>query len=558
MTNEKRTNEKRTSEVNSCNPIGACADHRQGRECAACVAVRNRPNEAKLESHLPTRVSDLEGTLHTIRRMVSGRDARDVDIREVIEAALRLGTTPYQCASCRGERDLDNPSPTDEQRARQHYLGGAHEGHCRALVALMQEVRAAERRDADTRASGEVARLRFALLNDPSDGTCRLCGSAPTDENKLCENCFEELRDQRSANTTSAETNRDRNDPQEAAKAYTRRPNGVTCHHVTLDWRTMRCAHCGANPDACEYENAGIVCRKPVLGTLRVCYDHAVYSADGQPMNPVIMRAARDPREPNDACVKYRDEHSHCARGTYGCGTDHSLWLAWKSANAIVATMDLADVREPEVEMQSFLLAFQSNNEESMAKHAVNYAMGMASRSRVELERLAEKRSDQDIPAELLTYPKPNRDPKRALKALDKVNGLAKVLRGSLSVMDLEKRLADIYEITHHACAVPADWVEPAESRTDYPSTDGHYRVVTGASGERTLYLFPPGPSGAEPARSITIDEEDVTVQTLVKKGIQFEPWSPGAFVALLDDLEQYNEPGGNRSNAATTAKVEP
>ena len=39
---------------------------------------------------------------------------------------------------------------TDEERARRHYLGGTHEGHCRALVALMREVREDERRCSET------------------------------------------------------------------------------------------------------------------------------------------------------------------------------------------------------------------------------------------------------------------------------------------------------------------------------------------------------------------------------------------------------------------------
>lgn len=38
-----------------------------------------------------------------------------------------------------------------------------------------------------------------------------------------------------------------------------------------------------------------------------------------------------DMSEPNDECVTDPEEHSHCARGTYGCGTDHSVWLAWRN-----------------------------------------------------------------------------------------------------------------------------------------------------------------------------------------------------------------------------------
>lgn len=44
------------------------------------------------------------------------------------------------------------------------------------------------------RLEAENSRLRAALLRDPSDGTCRLCGGAPTDERKLCEPCFDDLK----------------------------------------------------------------------------------------------------------------------------------------------------------------------------------------------------------------------------------------------------------------------------------------------------------------------------------------------------------------------------
>jgi hypothetical protein len=65
------------------------------------------------------------------------------------------------------------------------------------LVALLADVRGEgwlEGRGRLEERSAQCSRLRAALLRDPVDGTCRMCGGAPTDENKLCGPCFDDLK----------------------------------------------------------------------------------------------------------------------------------------------------------------------------------------------------------------------------------------------------------------------------------------------------------------------------------------------------------------------------
>jgi len=61
----------------------------------------------------------------------------------------------------------------------------------------------------------------------------------------------------------------------------------------------------------------------------------------------------------------------------------------------------------------------------------------------------------------LLQYPKTPRDPEQMGRALDAITSRARKLRGSLSVQQLEDRLDEVYEIAHHAAAVPVDYVPP-------------------------------------------------------------------------------------------------
>lgn len=59
------------------------------------------------------------------------------------------------------------------------------------------------------------------------------------------------------------------------------------------------------------------------------------------------------------------------------------------------------------------------------------------------------------------TYKYPDRfqDPEGMRRALEEITGTSKILKGSLSVMSLEERLTDVYEIAHHAVAIPVEQI---------------------------------------------------------------------------------------------------
>ena len=83
---------------------------------------------------------------------------------------------------------------------------------------------------------------------------------------------------------------------------------------------------------------------------------------------------------------------------------------------------------------------------------------------------------------------------------------------------------------------------------------DGRYRVTTGRSGERYLYLFPP--NGAVHRALLLDEDEDGTLDVLVMPANRdVVSLTPSSFVTFLDELErdQTTEPGGTDPKGGPT-----